>query len=142
MNQPKEKIAMDTVIIMNDGLKQKMGILSFIPLLAFTLCFIYYLFAIKPVIAANDAGDHIGLTTQTSLHYNTIFILLAISGIIAATVLIYFIVHLARVKQISSAKKVQWIIFLTAFVPIALPIFWYYEISKEPARLVVYPNIE
>jgi hypothetical protein len=131
---------MDT-IIMDDRSKQKMGIISYIPLVAFTVCFIYYLFILRPVIAANNLGDHIDLNTQTSLHYDTIFLLLAISGIIAAIVLIYFIIHLARVKHLSSAKKIQWIIVLTAFVPFALPIFWHFEINKEPKVLAIYPDI-
>jgi len=132
---------METVIIMDDRLKRKMGIISYIPLAAFIICFIYYLFILRPVITAKDLGNQIGLNTQTSLHYNTVFILLAISGIISAIVLIYFIIHLARVKHISSAKKVQWIILLTAFVPITLPVFWHFEINKEPKVLTIYSYI-
>ncbi len=132
---------MDT-IIMDVRSKQRMGIISYIPLIVFGICFIYYLSVLKPVFAGNTPGNQIGFNTQTSLHYNTLFMLLAISGIISAAVLIYFIVHLARVKHLSSAKKIQWLVFLTAFVPLALPLFWHFEINKEPGILEIYPNIE
>ena len=133
---------MDAIIIMDAGLKRKMGIISYIPLTAFTICFMYYLFVLRSVIAAKSLEDHTGINTQTSLHYDTTFILLAISGIISAIVLIYFIVHLARVKHLSSAKKVQWLVLLTIFVPVALPVFWHLEINKEPKQLAIYKNIE
>lgn len=129
-------------LIMDEKTKANMGILSFLPISCFAVCFIYYLVILMPVLGRNAFSDHLALNMETIRHYSTMFIMLAISGIVGAFVLIYFLIHIARIKNLNSAAKLEWILFMSVLVPVALPLFWYFEIRKEPTVLEIYPSMD
>ena len=129
-------------LIMDDRTKKNMGILSFLPIISFAISFVYYLVILMPVLGRNEFNDHIALNMHTIMHYSTMFTLLAISGIIGAIVFIYFLVHIARIKNMNSATKLEWILFMSVLVPVALPLFWYFEIRQEPITLEVYHSMD
>jgi len=81
------------------------------------------------------------LATIMNEHYNTLFTLLAISFITGAATLIYFMVHIARIRDMSAGVKLAWMIFMFVLGGIAFPIFWYNEIRKEPEYMPIYPDI-
>lgn len=55
-----------------------------------------------------------------------------IAVVLTLAVLLYFIIHIARIKTISAGNKILWIVVLAAFMPLSFPIFWYLQIKTEP----------
>ncbi len=127
--------------VMDHKAKRNMAILSWIPNIAFFICLVYYLYTLRPLMASRDMEDHIGISTLMAQHYDTLFIMLAISAVIAAGTLIYLIVHLARTKLLPTGSKVVWVIILAALVPVSFLLFYYLVVKKEPQYLDTYPDI-
>lgn len=126
---------------MDDKAKRNIGILCFLPTVAFLACTLYYLFVLSPLIADRQLEDHVAIATYTLKNYDTLFVMLAISAVLSAIVLIYCIVHLTRLKNINGPTKMLWIVVLAALVPISFILFWYLHIRHEPKRMEVHPDI-
>jgi hypothetical protein len=130
---------MDNLMVFDDKQKKKIGIVSLIPNIALFICLVYYLFLIVPV-----AGFHTPPASAvgvTHAHYDTLFVMLAIYAIIAAGVLIYNLVMLARMKNMNAAEKAVWVLLLVGFVPLSFLVFWYFVVKKEPRYVGAYPDI-
>lgn len=132
---------MENHIIMDDKAKRNMGILSLLPVFAWAVVLFYYLFALAPLISAKMTEAHEEVVTVTYNHYDMLFMLSAIAAVISAIVLIYFIVHIARIKTMNGPTKAIWILAMSALVPIGFPIFWYMEIRNERREMPVHHNI-
>jgi hypothetical protein len=130
---------MENLMVLDDKAKKNIGMICFIPIVMFTLIFIYYLALLIPAMGGNvEPGAAVGITAE---NYNKLFLMLAVAGTISAGVLIYCIVLLARLKNISAGVKLLWLIILSTFVPVACPFFWYLVIKKEPKYVPIYPDI-
>lgn len=132
---------MDTIMRMDDKKKRAWGFISFLPLLTFTVFAIYFAAICIPLMKAGLFQDHELVATVMNSHYTTLFILLAIAFVTGASVLIYFMVHLARIRDMDAGDKLRWMIFMFILGGIAFPIFWYKEIRNEPEYLPIYPDI-
>ncbi len=130
---------MENHMILDDKAKTRMGIICFIPVLCFFLCFIYYLVLILPLTQGHQAPASI--VGVTSRNYDTMFFLLAASAIITAPVFIHCLVVLARMKTLNSAHKLMWFIFLSVMAPIASALFWLFLIKDAPKYTPIYPDI-
>jgi membrane protein DedA with SNARE-associated domain len=126
---------------MDHTAKRNMCVLAWMPAIAWGIVLIYYLFTLGPVISAAQTEDHKALVTLTADHYNTLFLMGAIAAVISAFVLIYFVVHIARVRTLNGATKMMWILILAALMPISLLLFYYLEIRNERRNLPVHPDI-
>jgi hypothetical protein len=121
---------MDNLMVFDDNVKRNAGVICSIPAASFILTFIYYLTLVWPLTDGHAvAGAVVGITAQ---NYDTLFVMLAISSILAAGVLIYCLVLLARLKNMNAASKLIWIILLSTFAPVAAVFFWYFLINREP----------
>ena len=67
--------------------------------------------------------------------------MLASSSIITAPVFIYCLVIMARMKNLNSAVKLQWIIFLSILAPVASALFWIFMIKDAPKYTAIHPDI-
>ena len=132
---------MNDHIIMDDKTKRNMGILSLLPLLSWFIVLVYYLLTLSPVMAQKRREAHEALVTLTSNNYDTLFMLGAISAVISAIVLVYFVIHIARIKAMNGATKIMWILILSAIVPLGFPLFWYLEIRNERKHMPIHPDI-
>lgn len=125
---------MERVEIMNSRAKNTMGILSFLPALAYIgwLIQFVYLHSIYPDVQ-----------TSTILYENfsSTLLFFTLCFILTSSVLVYFVVHLARTKLLNSSSKLGWIIFMTFMAPVAFVAFWYKEVRNEPEILPVHPDI-
>lgn len=131
---------MSTIMHMSDSKKTAMGFLSFLPLLTFTIFSIYFIAICEPLFRYGW-GHADMLATIMNDHYATLFGLLAVAFITGAGTLIYFMVHIARIRNMSAGVKLVWMIFMFILGGIAFPIFWYAEIRKEPEYMPIYPDI-
>lgn len=126
---------------MDPARKKRLGIISFIPLAAFTVALINHLLAFGPVLSHAHMENHLALVTDTALHFTRISIFYGIAAIITLGVLIFFIVHLARLKNLARDYKFFWAVFLTMFAPFSFVVFWYFKIRREPRELEMYASL-
>ncbi len=130
---------MDKLMVFDEKMKTRMGIICFIPVVCFLLCFLYYLILILPLTQGNPQPSSIVGITRS--HYDFLFAILAVSAIITAPVFIYCLVILARLKNLNSATKLEWIIFLSVLAPIASAFFWIFLIKDAPKYIGIHPDI-
>jgi len=126
-------------MVFDDKTKARMGIICFVPILCFFLCFIYYLMLILPLTSGHQVPG--AIISITSRNYDTLLIMLATSAIITAPVFIYCLVILARLKNMNSAQKLEWIIFLSVLAPIASALFWIFHIKNARRMEPIHPDI-
>ena len=125
---------MDNMMVLDEKEKRRIGMICFIPLFCFIICFIYYLILLIPLTQGHPApSTAVSVIVQ---NYNTLFFMLAASAIITAPIFIYCLVLLARMKHMNGASKVIWIVFLSACAPIASVLFWYFIIKKEHHKYI------
>jgi hypothetical protein len=130
---------MDNQMVFDEKTKIRMGIICFIPLIAFVACFIYYMILLIPLAEGHYApGSAVGITSQ---NYDTMLVLLAMAAIITAPIFIYCLVLLARFKHMNGAEKTLWIVFLSILAPIASALFWLLIIRNMPKYVPTYPDI-
>lgn len=129
---------MENQMIFDDKAKSKIGIICFIPILAFLICLGYYISLLVPLSAPHEPGAVVGITSE---NYDTMLALLAGAAIITAPIFIYCIVLIARFKTMNAADKLVWIIFLSILSPIASALFWVFLIRNSPKYVATYPDI-
>ncbi len=127
--------------IMDPARKRRLGIISFVPLAAFLVAFINQLLVFGPIIERKDMYDHLALVNLSALHFDRIGVFYGIAALLSLGILLYFIIHLARLKSLASDYKCFWAVFLTMFQPISFIVFWYYKIRREPRELDMYPSL-
>lgn len=129
---------MDKLMVLDSKTKKWMGIVCFVPVICFFICFVYYLALVIP-----ETGNYrpYSLETITSQNYDTLFAMLATSAIITAPVFIYCLVVLARMKHMNAAIKLEWIIFLSVMAPVASALFWLFLIKDAPKYVGIHPDI-
>jgi hypothetical protein len=130
---------MEHYMVFDDKEKKRLGWIFSLPPVAFFICFIYYMFAIRPVLAGPVEPG--AIMEYTLRNYTAMFVLLAIAAVIAAAILIYAIVIMARLKNMNAATKLLWLIVLCTFAPVATFFFWFFVINREPKYVPIHPDI-
>lgn len=119
---------------MNQRMKNTMGVISFLPILAYIgwLIQLVYLHGVYPDVQ-----------TSTILYENfdSSLLFFTLCFVLTTAVLVYFVVHIARTKTLNASHKLGWIIFMTFMAPIAFIAFWYSEIRNEPEHLPIHADI-
>lgn len=126
---------------MENTTKKYGKLLSFTPLACYSLWTAYFFIINNGPAPFTSLEDHIRIVTATIESYTSLFVTLAITCTIHAAILLYFTVHLARIKKMTAGEKIAWMIFLSTFGAFALPVFWYQELRHEPTYIDVYPDI-
>ena len=129
---------MEKELIVDERLKRRMGIICFLPAACFFISLVTYLLLLLPLTQGHPQPE--SEIAITSRHYNTLFLLLAISATVSAAVLLYCIVYLVRLKRLNTPTKMIWVLLLL-IVPVSFILFWNFVIKREPAREALYPNI-
>jgi len=117
------------------------GIMTFIPLIVWIVWFGYFFFITKDLAISQNYDDHEKIVNALSAHMVTVITVWALAMLLTAIMVIYHIVHLARLKSINGASKTVWIILMIAIAPIACPAFWLIQVRKEPSNIETYPTI-
>jgi hypothetical protein len=125
---------MERVEIMNSRVKNTMGVISFLPILAYIGWLIQFIYL-------HNIYPDVQTSTILYENYSSTLLFFTLCFILTSSVLVYFVVHLARTKLMNPGSKLVWIIFMTFMAPIAFIAFWYTEIRNEPERLPIYPDI-
>lgn len=130
---------MEKMMVFDAKAKTRLGLLCALPPLTLLGCVLYYLYLISPTFT--HAVEPSTAVAYTKINYDTMLIVVAIHAVIAAAVLIYNIVILARLKNINSAVKLMWLIILCAFAPVSSIFFWFFLIKNEPKYVPIHPSI-
>ncbi len=126
---------------MDPARKRRLGIIAFLPLVAVLAAVVNHLLVLSPIVRAADMQDQIAVVTRTSEYFTRVAIFYAIAGFVVLSVLIYDIIHVARLKNLGTDYKFFWSVFLTMFSPISFIVFWYFKIRREPRELNMYPSL-
>ena len=129
------------MLYMTPTRKRNTGIFSILPLIAFIITFIYESVLLGKLVSTRHIASHFAINSEISSHYSTLTMLYGISVVLTLVVLLYFVVHIALIKKMNAGRKIIWIVFLTAFMPVSFPFFWYMLIRREPLALETKPNI-
>jgi hypothetical protein len=127
---------------MDNNAKKTVGILSFLPFIAWSITIAYVLILNRPLVDHKMLQDHELLVQNIALHYGSISIFLIITVLITAGLIYYYVIHLAKLKNLNAPTKMVWIIFMIVFGALAFPVMWYLEIRKEPKNTPMYPTVE
>ena len=131
---------MEKIMILDDRAKTRLGLICFLPVLCFGICFLYFLMLVMPLTHGHPVPGSIN--TITINNYNTLFTMLASSAIITAPVFIYCLVLLTRLKTVNASHKLLWFIFLCVMAPIASAVFWMTHIRNAEKYVPVHGDIE
>jgi len=130
---------MQDIMIMDERAKMRIGIICFLPLIAFSISFIYYMVLLFPLTQGHpQPKSAVGITSH---NFGTMFILLAASSTISLLVLLYCLVHLVKIKTLNTAVKMQWVLLLVCAEPFSFIFFWLFQVRKEQQNTPVYPDI-
>ena len=117
------------------------GIMTFIPLIVWMLFFGYYIYITRDLAISQNYDEHEKIVNAVSAHMITVSVIWGLAMLLTAIMVIYHIVHLARLRSVNAATKTVWIILMIAIAPIACPAFWLMQVRKEPNQVETYPTI-
>ena len=130
---------MNNYMILDEKAKNKIGMLCFVPIIAFAISLLFYMFLLLPLFSGNhEPGAAVGITSR---NYDLLFFMLASAAIITAPIFIYCLVLLASFKNMNAGDKLVWIVFLSVMAPVASALFWLFIIRKSPRYVPTYPDI-
>lgn len=125
-----------------ENMPKKYGrVLSFIPVACYAVWSLAFLITTGGHVEVSSFGAHFHWLTSILFNHGLLLWTFVMCAIIAFTVLVYYIIHVARVKSMGSGDKIVWIMFMSCFGPLAFPFFYYIELKKEPEYIDVYPDI-
>lgn len=132
---------MHRIATMDHKAKNRMGIISFLPLFAYLGWLVQYLIIMRSLIAREAMQDHMTMSGLLSQNYDGTLFFFILCFALTSAVLVYFVVHVARLATMAAGTKLGWIVFMTFLAPVAFPVFWYSEIRQEPEQLPMHPDI-
>lgn len=127
---------------MNQETKKAFKIMSFVPLIAYTICSVYYLFLIRPLMHHQEMDDHGTLNEITANHFTSLTWMVCIATVLAAVLFFYCLYYLLRLRDMAVWDKIGWMVFLVFFGAFAFPVFWYYSIRTEPRNVRMKDSID
>ena len=130
---------MDNYLVFDDKAKRRMGIICFLPLLTFLATLGYYIYLLMPLASGHIEPAQV--VEVTNMNYSTLLVMFVIMALVSTSVLIYCIVTIARVTNMTSLEKLKWVLILCIFVPITTMLFWIFVIRDEPEYVGRYPDI-
>lgn len=129
---------MEKSIEVEEKFKRRMKVICFMPAISFFITIVYYTILLLPLTHGHpEPKSVVGIISR---NYDTLFLLLAMSCTISATVLLYCMVHLIRIKTLNTPQKMIWILLLLA-IPVSFILFWYLQVRREPKDIPLYPDI-
>lgn len=126
---------------MENTAKRYGTLLSFTPIALFTIWTIFFFSTVREEVVTSSVSAHIAWVTAMLENYTSLWVSLALICTISAAILLYFAVHIARIKRMPAGEKLFWLVLLPTFGAFAFIAFWYFELRNEPERVDVHPSI-
>ena len=117
---------------MSRSSKLFVGLLSFLPIV---LLFIFFVMLLR-MFPAFVEWDHDPTPQEVFAVFSPLFMVGVIMGMLSLGLLVFFIMHLVRNKNMDGTERVIWVlVFLFAGI-VGYPIYWYMRVWKdEPGPL-------
>ena len=119
-----------------------MGILSFIPLVAILLWVVYLMSINDRLVEQKQLHQGEKVVTMILHNYGGTFMLFMLAFIIGLAVLVFFVIHLKKVRTMNGSSKLAWVVFMAAFGPLAFPVYYFIEVRHEPEDVPMYATLE
>lgn len=119
-----------------------MGPVSFIPLIAISIWWLYIMYITGHLIAREQFQQHEKVVTMIAQNYGGSFTLFMIAFLIGLAVLVAFIIHLKKVRTMNGSSKLAWLVFMAVFGPLGMPVYYFIEVRHEPDDVPMYGSLE
>ena len=118
---------------MSRSSKAFIGVLSFLPIILLIVLLVMFL----RMFPAFFEWDHNEPTPQeVFITFGPLFILGVIMGLLSLGLLVFFIMHLVRNKNMDGTERVIWVLVFLFAGLVGYPIYWYMRVWKdEPGPL-------
>lgn len=116
--------------------------MCWVPNIAFIAWLAYILIITGRLVANATYIEHEKVVTLIARNYGGSFVLFMMMFLIGLAVLVAFVVHLKKVRTMNGATKVAWLVFLAAFMPISLIVYYFVEVRHEPDDVPMYGSLE
>ncbi len=126
---------------MDSSEKKIVGAFSFLPILSWLATIVYFLFINRNLISTKTFQDHDRVVANIINNFLPFTIILSFAELITGVMIIYYVVHIARLKEIEAFNKLLLIVFLIFTGPIAVLVLWYNMLNKEAKDVPMYPAI-
>lgn len=126
---------------MENTAKKYGKLLAFTPFILFSLWTIYFFSLVQEEVVTSSISDHFAWVAAMVGSYNSLWISLGVICTITAAILLYFVVHLARLKDMPAGEKIFWMVTLPTFGSFGFIAFWFFELRNQPEKVDVYPSI-
>lgn len=126
---------------MENTAKKYGALLTFGPIAAWGIWTACFLAVTGGQIETSSLWNHFRWLSEILSSYSLLLWTYGICAVLTFAVLLYFVVHIARIKTMGSGDKIVWIMFLSTFLILAFPFFYFMELKKEPNHIEVYPDI-
>ncbi|MCB9047071.1 MAG: hypothetical protein H6550_13135 [Chitinophagales bacterium] len=126
---------------MENTAKKYGKILCFTPITLFAAWTIYFFSIVQEQVVTSSFSNHFHWVAAMASSYTSLWISLSLICIITASIMLYFVVHIARLRQMTALEKVLWIVAFPALGSVAFILFWFIELKEEPENVDVYASI-
>ena len=117
---------------MSRSSKAFMGVLSFLPILLLIVFLVMFLRTFPGFIE----WDHDPTAQEVISVFGPVFFIGILMGILSLGLLVFFIMHLVRNKNMDGTERVIWVLVFLFAGLVGYPIYWYMRIWKdEPGPL-------
>jgi hypothetical protein len=106
------------------------GILTFLPFLLLILFLVNLFRIIAENIPAYGEQPHID-PRQIALMFIPMIMTVVLLSMLTLGLMIYYIIHCANNKNLTSNDRVMWILLFVFVGMIAFPVYWYIKIWKD-----------
>lgn len=127
---------------MENRAKKYGKLLCFTPFILFAAWTIFFFSIVREHVVTTSLADHIMWVSAMLYNYTVLWITLSIVCTISAIILVYLVVHVARLRRMPAGTKLFWIVLFPTFGAFAFIAFWFFELREEPNYVDVYPSIE
>jgi hypothetical protein len=127
---------------MKDLSKKTLGILSFIPPIAFIIWLAYLLIVNDRLVAHDQFHQHERVVTLIFNNYGGVAAIFMLVFLIGLAVLVALAIHLKKVRTMNGSTKLAWLVFLVVFAPFSFPVYYFIELRHEPDDVPMYATLE
>ena len=116
---------------MNQGNKNRLGLLAFLPLIMSIGLLFYFLVSFVPSLLrmqqAGEAADAVGLLSRMV----PVLLVTILAGLVHLAVLVYFIIHAISNQSLKAEERLMWILVFIFIGSLAFPLYWYLRLYRQ-----------
>lgn len=112
---------------MSRSSKAFIGVLSFLPIVLLIVFLVMFLRTLPGFVE----WDHDPTAQEVISVFGPVFFLGVLMGILSLGLLVFFIIHLVRNKNMDGTERVIWVLVFLFAGLVGYPIYWYMRVWKD-----------